>query len=120
MTPSGRRVRRTGRSRSASPRFIALFGVVAIVGSLQVGIGWGAEGPHAGFFPFYVGLIIVARQCRQPRRSRAGPTRRRAVRRMGRSCARCCRVVVPTAVYVALIPFLGIYVSSATADRACS
>ena len=25
-------------------------------GSLKVGIGWGAEGPKAGFFPFYLGV----------------------------------------------------------------
>ena len=29
--------------------------LIVIAGSLQVGIGWGAEGPRAGFFPFYVG-----------------------------------------------------------------
>ena len=37
----------------------ALFGLIIIVGSLQVGIGWGAEGPKSGFFPFYLGVIIV-------------------------------------------------------------
>src|SRR4051812_24281126 len=39
---------------------MALFGLITIVGSLQVGIGWGAEGPKSGFFPFYIGLIIIA------------------------------------------------------------
>src|SRR6185436_20407908 len=38
---------------------IGLFGVLIIVGSLQAGINWGAEGPKAGFFPFYVGLVIL-------------------------------------------------------------
>ena len=38
---------------------IALFGVIVIIGSLKAGINWGAEGPRAGFFPFYVGLAIV-------------------------------------------------------------
>ena len=33
--------------------------VIVINGSLQVGIGWGAEGPQAGFFPFYIGLLIL-------------------------------------------------------------
>src|SRR5436853_7557088 len=37
-----------------------LFGLLVIAGSLQVGIGWGAEGPKSGFFPFYIGLIIIA------------------------------------------------------------
>jgi putative tricarboxylic transport membrane protein len=39
---------------------IAVFALVVIVGSVQAGIGWGAEGPKAGFFPFYVGLAILA------------------------------------------------------------
>ena len=32
------------------------FGAIVISGSLQVGIGWGAEGPKSGFFPFYLGV----------------------------------------------------------------
>ena len=31
---------------------VVLFGALAIVGSISAGIGWGAEGPRAGFFPF--------------------------------------------------------------------
>ena len=38
---------------------ITIFGLVTVFGSLQVGINWGAEGPKAGFFPFYVGLMII-------------------------------------------------------------
>ncbi|MDQ2954085.1 MAG: tripartite tricarboxylate transporter TctB family protein, partial [Pseudomonadota bacterium] len=37
--------------------FTALIGAIAIVGSLQVGINWGVEGPRAGFFPFYIGIF---------------------------------------------------------------
>ena len=40
--------------------FMALLGIIAIVGSLRVGTGWGAEGPKSGFFPFWIGLIVVA------------------------------------------------------------
>ena len=39
--------------------FMALLALVGIFGSIKVGIGWGAEGPRAGFFPFYVSLIVV-------------------------------------------------------------
>ena len=38
---------------------MALLAVIGIVGSLKVGIGWGAEGPQAGFFPFYISLIVL-------------------------------------------------------------
>jgi len=30
-----------------------------MIGSMQVGIDEGVEGPKAGFFPFYVGLMIL-------------------------------------------------------------
>ena len=38
---------------------MALLGVITVIGSLQVGIGWGAEGPKSGFFPFWIGLIVI-------------------------------------------------------------
>src|SRR6185312_17516923 len=59
----------TGSSSKAGPThklveagitlLITLFGVVVIVGSVKAGINWGAEGPRAGFFPFYIGIFIV-------------------------------------------------------------
>src|SRR5215471_11204675 len=39
--------------------FMALLAIIGIFGSLKVGIGWGDEGPRAGFFPFYVSLIVL-------------------------------------------------------------
>ena len=38
---------------------MALFAFIVIAGSLQAGIGWGAEGPKAGFFPFYLALFFA-------------------------------------------------------------
>ena len=38
---------------------IAIFALIVIGGSIQAGIGWGVEGPKAGFFPFYVGPTIL-------------------------------------------------------------
>ena len=81
--------------------------------SLRVGIGWGAEGPQAGFFPFYVGLLLTWRRAAtvaaQP--ARAAPRRRR-VRRVG-ALRRVLAVLIPPAVYVAAVRWLGIYVASA-------
>ena len=36
-----------------------LLGVVVCYGSLEFGTGWGDAGPQPGYFPFYVGLIII-------------------------------------------------------------
>jgi hypothetical protein len=91
---------------------VALFGLIAMIGSTRVGIGWAAEGPQAGFFPFYVGLLVVASSAvnlvtvlrsGEPRTNFAQWSQLRQV----------LAVVIPTAVYVAVIPYLGMYVSSA-------
>lgn len=36
-----------------------LFGVTVSYGALESGIGWTEMGPDAGYFPFYIGLLIV-------------------------------------------------------------
>ena len=46
---------------------IAALGLISIIGGMQVGIGWGADGPRAGFFPFYVGIIIIISSRHQSR-----------------------------------------------------
>ncbi len=88
-----------------------LFGAIVIIGSLQVGITWGLEGPKAGFFPFYLGLLIIL----------AGIVnfiQIMAVRTAGLfaewgQLRQVVAVVVPTTIYVALIPYIGLYVASA-------
>lgn len=89
---------------------IALFGAIVIIGSVKAGINWGAEGPRAGFFPFYIGIFIVAssainlwhglRERDQGLFAEWGQLRR------------VLSVVIPTAIYVGAMPFTGLYVAS--------
>ena len=90
---------------------MGLLGVVTILGSLKVGTGWGAEGPQSGFFPFWIGVIVVAA---------SGFNFVRAYVSTGRGLfaewsqiRQVLKVVWPMAIYVAAVPWLGIYVSSA-------
>ena len=41
---------------------LVALGVVVIVDSLRLGIGWGLEGPQGGFFPFWlaVGMVVTS------------------------------------------------------------
>jgi putative tricarboxylic transport membrane protein len=86
------------------------FGAIVIAGSLQVGIGWGPEGPKAGFFPFYLGVSIIlasvmnllAATTQDPRKVFADWSQLRSV----------LSVVIPTTIYVVAVPFTGIYVAS--------
>lgn len=89
--------------------FIGLFGVLVVVGSIKAGTGWGADGPRAGFFPFYVGLFIVGTSLvnlwnnwREAEGLFAEWGQLRQV----------LSVLVPTAIYVSAMPFMGLYVSS--------
>ena len=90
---------------------IAAFALLIIIGSLQVGIGWGAEGPKAGFFPFYVGLLILISSIVNFVRILPDTSDRQLFADWGQ-LRQVMSVVVPTTIYVALIPWLGIYVAS--------
>ena len=90
---------------------IGALGGVAMIGSLQVGIGWGLEGPKSGFFPFWIGAIVVLASAVNVVRALAIPRDRLFAE--WSQLAQVRKVVIPMAVYVALVPWLGIYVSSA-------
>lgn len=90
----------------------AVFGVIVMIGSLQVGITWGIEGPRAGFFPFYVGLFIIVSSAINLYQAYSEIP-------VGRLFADWVQlrsvmsVVIPTTVYVLAMPYLGIYLTSA-------
>ena len=91
--------------------FMTLLAAVAIAGSLKVGIGWGAECPKAGFFPFYISVIVLiscAVNLVQAVREFTG----REVFASWGQLRQVFSVVIPTTVYVFAVPILGMYMSS--------
>ncbi len=91
---------------------MAILALIGIYGSIKVGIGWGAEGPRAGFFPFYVSLAVLI-SCAVNLVKVILSTNDGALFAEWGQIRQVLAVVVPTAIYVAAIPFLGIYVASA-------
>ena len=89
---------------------MCIFALIVVIGSLRAGIGWGAEGPRAGFFPFYVGLAILGASMFNAIQSWAIAGERRFAD--WGQLRQVLSVVVPTAIYVSLVPFIGIYVAS--------
>jgi hypothetical protein len=86
------------------------FGAAIIAGSLQVGIGWGAEGPKSGFFPFYLGVsIILASLMNLVTAVRQNP---HTVFADWSQLVSVLSVVIPTAIYVVAVPWTGIYAAS--------
>jgi putative tricarboxylic transport membrane protein len=92
--------------------FMALLALIGIYGSIKVGIGWGDEGPRAGFFPFYVSIIVLI-SCAINVLSVLTVADKGKVFAQWGQLRQVVSVLVPTVVYVALVPYLGIYVSSA-------
>ena len=89
---------------------IGVFALIVIFGAVKAGTGWGDEGPKAGFFPFYVGLIILAASVFNGIQALSIPASK-GFADWGQ-LRQVLSVVAPTAVYVAAVPYLGIYVSS--------
>ena len=110
-----------GDSSSAGPRqhhvemgvaaIMALLGVIAVIGSLRVGTGWGAEGPKSGFFPFWIGLIVIGASIWNLVRAYTHGSRKLFATWL--QIAQVLKVVLPLAIYVGAIPWLGIYLASA-------
>ncbi len=91
---------------------IFLLGAVVVFDSYRLGAKWGGDGPQAGYFPFYVGLLICAsgaailvRALRNPAFAAASFVSREELKKI-------LTVLVPTVVYVALIASLGFYLAS--------
>ena len=86
------------------------FGLAIVVQSLENGIGWSAAGVDSGTFPFMTGLIVVVGSLYNLVR---GWLRGREIVVTRVEFKRSVALFLPAAVYVALIPLLGMYVASA-------
>ena len=88
-------------------------GAIVVYDSYRLGSKWGSDGPQSGYFPFYIGLLICIS---------SAVTMAQAVR--SKSAAgkpfvlwgpfkRVLTVLIPAALYVLCVKFIGLYVASA-------
>jgi putative tricarboxylic transport membrane protein len=71
---------------------IMVFAAIVMVSNFELGAAWGPDGPEAGYFPFYVGVLMFVDRG---------------------SLWRVLQILVPTAIYTVFIVYIGIYVASA-------
>ena len=98
---------------------IFILGLVVIMDSRRLGSGWSSDGPQAGYFPFYIGLILcVASVINFINAIRHKSAEKDASFVSASSLKMVLSVLLPTILYVILIggigpiPGLGIYVAS--------
>jgi hypothetical protein len=93
--------------------FLAI-GLTVMVGSLKLGASWGSDGPEAGYFPFYISLIIML--------SSAVNLYQAAIVNKNKETEtfvekepfkQVMAVLLPAIVFVLGVQLIGIYVSSA-------
>ena len=104
------------RRKSAEIILAALFfvaGAIVVYDSLRLGAKWADDGPEAGYFPFIIGLLIcVSAAVNLIAALMSGQDGDASFVEVGQ-LKMVLAVLVPTALYVGLIGWLGIYVSSA-------
>jgi hypothetical protein len=92
---------------------VLLFGLVTAFESWRLGARWTDDGPGAGYFPFYIGLVICFASAGiliKALRSRAADTDIFVDRP---SLVRVLQVLVPAILYVLAVQYIGIYLASA-------
>ena len=94
---------------------VLLFVVGAIVAydSYRLGSKWGSDGPQAGYFPFYIGLLICLSSLVtfvQALRARSGEG---GLFVTWGPFKLVLTVLIPAAIYVLGVKYLGLYVASA-------
>jgi uncharacterized membrane protein YphA (DoxX/SURF4 family) len=111
-----------GAERTGVPTFaveagvaalVLLLGLVVATASWKLGAGWTSDGPGAGYFPFYIGLILCISGAGILAQSLLGKKRNTEIFVDGEQIRRVLVVLVPAAVYVGAIQVVGIYVASA-------
>src|SRR2546425_7029901 len=90
---------------------LLLVGGVVVFDAVGIGIGWGTDGPKSGFFPFWLGMLLIAACAlilgQAARRVDAKPFVRRE------QLGPVLKVLWPAVALVVLTLSLGLYVSAA-------
>lgn len=95
---------------------VILFAIASLViyDSVRLGFRWGADGPGAGYFPFYIGVIIVISSVVTFAQAVFGRARReRKVFVEWKALRQVLAVLIPAAVFALGIQLFGMYVAAA-------
>lgn len=91
---------------------ILILGLVVIMDSRRVGAGWADDGPQAGYFPFYIGLILCFASAWTLWRALFSGKDVASVFVSRQKLRLVLSVFIPSMIYVGATYFIGIYVAS--------
>ena len=89
-----------------------IFGAIVVFDSVRLGSGWASDGPRPGYFPFYIGLLICVSAAINFVRGLLVPrNQNKSFVEVGQ-LKMVLTVLIPTAIYAALVTWIGIYAAS--------
>ena len=91
---------------------IVIMGAVTMQGAYTLGSGWTNEGPGAGYFPFYIGVLLCISGIGTIYQALLGKNKNTDVFVDSVQLKRVASVLIPALVYVLAVQFLGLYVAS--------
>jgi putative tricarboxylic transport membrane protein len=86
-------------------------GAVVMVSSYKLGAGWSSTGPESGYFPFYVGVLILLSSTITLLVTLLGRSPDRAPFVEPEQFRRVLQVLIPSFIFVMAIRYIGIYVA---------
>lgn len=92
---------------------VFMLGAVVVFDSFRLGARWASDGPEAGYFPFYIGVIICGCAAMVLLHAIVGKHAGPPVFVAWGALKRVMQVLVPAAVYVLGIQVIGIYLAGA-------
>lgn len=104
---------KTRGPEAAVALLLLCLGVLVVVDSLRVGIGWADDGPRSGYFPFYIGTALSAASAAILARTFWRWRSLDEVFAERSQIVTVMAMLVPMTIYIVLMLWLGIYVPSA-------
>jgi Tripartite tricarboxylate transporter TctB family len=98
---------------AAVAALVVVFGLIVLIGSRNLGSGWTTDGPGAGYFPFYIGLILCISGAGTLYQALMGKKRNTEIFVDGEQFRRVLSVLIPAGFFVLAIQLFGIYIASA-------
>ncbi len=92
---------------------LLIIGGVVVYESRKLGNGWTSDGPGAGYFPFYIGIIITISSAGVLYQALLGKNKNTKVFVDHEQLKQVLSVLIPAGIYVLVVQFLGLYVASA-------
>ncbi len=92
---------------------VFLVGALVVYDSNRLGSGWAPDGPQAGYFPFYIGMLICISGVVVGVQAALQLAKDRQVFVLGSQLRQVMVILLPSTVYVLGVQYIGIYRSSA-------